>query len=119
MSSGATPEVAVKVLPLFTPPQCCEPPASPGQLITSEIPAQSWEALPSNRGFGDEAGAVGSLSCVGVFWDDPGWEDNEPRGASRVEGGELFLDHTFPLSVERPPAYFPACLLPSTCLSWV
>lgn len=27
-----------------------------------------------------------------------------------MESGELFLDHTFPLSVERPPAHFLACL---------
>lgn len=46
MSSGATPEAAVKVLLLFTQPSAAEPPVSPGQRFTSQIPDQSWEAPP-------------------------------------------------------------------------
>lgn len=53
MSSGATPEAAVKVSLPFTPPGAAEPPVSPGQLITSRIPGPSWEAPPSDRGLGN------------------------------------------------------------------
>lgn len=70
MSSGATPEAAVKVWLLSAPPSAAEPLASPGQRVTVQDPAQSREAPPSGRALAIRLGpwAASPVSvCFGLI----------------------------------------------------